>query len=233
MRDRIKADGTNLSVECLPPQSLKPRPNNARAHSKRQLSKLAASIAEFGFIVPVLIDAQNDIVAGHGRLEAAICLGLKSIPCIRIDHLSEPQIRAFTIADNRLSELASWDEGLLAAELKVLADFDFDVELTGFEAAEIDLVLGEKQDHDERDSKNEIPAPARCKTAVSRPGDLWLLGSHRLYCGEVEPHHVDTIVRRWQHLTKQSAIHGQSGQSFADREAAAQANSLENEGTRS
>ena len=96
-----------LSVEYLPPQALKPYPNNARGHSKRQLTKLGASIAEFGFVVPVLIDGGNGLIAGHARVAAANNLGLDAIPCIRIEHLSEAQKRAFILADNRLTELAS------------------------------------------------------------------------------------------------------------------------------
>ena len=173
-----------LSVEYLPPASLKPYPNNARAHSKRQLTKLAASIAQFGFVVPVLIDGQNGLIAGHGRLQAATNLSLQVIPCIRIEHLSEAQKRAFILADNRLTELASWDSKLLASELQFLSDLEFDIELTGFETAEIDVIIERDQDPSKSDPADQAPAPCPNMPAATRLGDLWLLGEHRVFCGD-------------------------------------------------
>ena len=165
-------------------QSLKPYPNNARAHSKRQLTKLAASIAEFGFVVPVLIDGQNSLIAGHGRLQAATKLSLEVIPCIRIEHLSEAQKRAFILADNRLTELASWDSKLLASELQFLSDLEFDIELTGFETAEIDLIVDGVDDPSKSDPADQAPTPCTNMPAVTGLGDLWLLGEHRVFCGD-------------------------------------------------
>jgi 16S rRNA G966 N2-methylase RsmD len=173
-----------LSVEYLPPPALKPYPNNARGHSKRQLTKLGASIAEFGFVVPVLIDAGNGLIAGHARVEAANSLGLAAIPCIRIEHLSEAQKRAFILADNRLTELASWDSKLLASELQFLTDLEFDVELTGFETAEIDLIIDGVDNPSKSDPADQAPAPLTNLPAVAGVGDLWLLGEHRVYCGD-------------------------------------------------
>jgi DNA modification methylase len=174
----------SLSIEYLLPQALKPHANNARTHSKRQLSKLAASIAEFGFVVPVLIDDQNGLIAGHARLEAAISLGLDVIPCIRIEHLSEVQKRAFIIADNRLTELASWDTELLASELQFLTDLEFDVELTGFETAEIDLIFDGVNRCAKSDPADVAPALRTNMAAVAGIGDLWFLGEHRVFCGD-------------------------------------------------
>jgi len=173
-----------LSVEYLPPQALQPYPNNARGHSKRQLTKLAASIAEFGFVVPVLIDGGNGLIAGHARVEAATSLGLDAIPCIRIEHLSEAQKRAFILADNRLTELANWDPKLLASELRFLTDLEFDVEPTGFETAEIDLIIDEVDNPSKPDLADQAPVPLTNMPAVSGVGDLWLLGEHRVFCGD-------------------------------------------------
>jgi DNA modification methylase len=148
------------------------------------LAKLAASIAEFGFVVPVLIDGQNSLIAGHGRLQAATNLGLEVIPCIRIEHLSEAQKRAFILADNRLTELATWDSKLLASELQFLTELQFDVELTGFETAEIDLIIEGDHDPSKSDPADQVPAPCTNLPAVTRLGDLWLLGEHRVICGD-------------------------------------------------
>ena len=184
-----------LSVEYLPPQALKPYPNNARAHSKRQLTKLAASIAEFGFVVPVLIDGGNGLIAGHARVEAATSLGLDAIPCIRIEHLSEAQKRAFILADNRLTELASWDSKLLASELQFLTDLEFDIELTGFETAEIDLIIDGVDNPSKSDPADQTPAPATNMPAATHIGDLWLLGEHRVFCGDAtELHSFEQVL---------------------------------------
>jgi len=178
-----------LSVEYLPPASLKPYPNNARAHSKRQLTKLTASISQFGFVVPVLIDGENGLIAGHGRLQAATNLSLQVIPCIRIEHLSEAQKRAFILADNRLTELASWDSKLLASELQFLTDLEFDVELTGFETAEIDLIFDEVDNPSKPDLADQTPAPIFNMPAVAAVDDLWILGEHRVLCGDATKLH--------------------------------------------
>ena len=127
-----------------PVSVLRSAKRNARTHSKAQIGKIADSIRTFGFVNPVLVDAQNSIIAGHGRVAAAHRLGLVEIPTLRIDHLSKAQIRAYIIADNRLAELAGWDNEILTLELGELVtiDADFDVSVTGFEHAEIDLMIG-------------------------------------------------------------------------------------------
>ena len=126
-----------IGVECLAITSLKPSPRNARTHSKAQIKQLAASIEEFGFTNPVLIDETKTILAGHGRVEAAKQLGLKEVPVIRIEHMTAEQKRAYVIADNQLALNAGWDESLLAVELGELAELSFDVSITGFEMGEI------------------------------------------------------------------------------------------------
>jgi ParB-like chromosome segregation protein Spo0J len=155
-----------LAIVYVPIDDLKPDPKNARLHSKKQIKQIAESIKSFGFNVPLLVDADFNVVAGHGRLLACKHLGWTEIPTIRLDHLSEAQRRAFTIADNRLTEIASWDDRLLAEQLKELASFD-----TG----EIDLRIESLAA--EPNEPKEAPIPAASGPAVSQEGDLWLLGS--------------------------------------------------------
>lgn len=160
---------------------LKPWKNNPRTHSKKQIRQIADSIKEFGFVNPVLIDGEDRIIAGHGRVEAAKLLGMTEVPAVRVDRLSETQIRAYVIADNKLALNAGWDEGLLQLELKELAvNLGFDVTLTGFETAEIDqLILGGEVDEDD-----EVTEPDHSRPAVSRMGDLWRIGPHFVLCGD-------------------------------------------------
>ena len=172
-----------------PVDDLKPNENNARTHSPKQIQKIAASIREFGFITPVLIDAESTILAGHARVEAAKKLGMDSVPVILVDHLSQAQKRAYIIADNHLAELANWDEELLAHELKFLIDSDleFDVGITGFETGEIDFLLGDTNGFMlEPDEADDIPEPILERPAVSQPRDMWLLGG-RTACSVAMP----------------------------------------------
>jgi DNA modification methylase len=177
-----------LSVVYRPVDSLKPDPANPRRHSKKQIRQIAASIKTFGFNVPVLIDAEDKVIAGHGRLLACRELGWTEVPTISLDHLTGAQARAFMIADNRLSEIASWDDRLLAEQLKDLSliGLDFSLEVTGFEVGEIDLRIGALDDPPAQagDPADAVPELGAGPT-VSKPGDLWLLGSHRVLCGNV------------------------------------------------
>src|ERR1017187_7873693 len=134
-----------LKIENKPVASLRPYDRNARTHSKRQIRQIAASIKEFGFTNPVLIDSEGMIIAGHGRAEAAKLLGMGQVPTIRLENLSRDQIRAYVLADNRLAENAGWDKNILAIELQTLMalDLDFDITITGFEIPEIDLILND------------------------------------------------------------------------------------------
>ncbi|MGH9614979.1 MAG: site-specific DNA-methyltransferase [Bryobacteraceae bacterium] len=165
-----------------PIEKLTPHSCNARIHSKHQIRQIAESVKVFGFTNPVLIDHKNTIIAGHGRVAAAKLLGIKKVPTIRLESLTDNQIRAYVIADNRLGEKAGWDKSILAIELQHLTslDSDFDVTVTGFEIAEIDLIIegaSEKQD------KDDVFDLASTSHPVTQTGDLWLLGKHRVLCG--------------------------------------------------
>lgn len=162
---------------------LKPFTRNARTHTKRQIKQIAESIRVFGFVNPVLVDRNNRIVAGHGRVEAAKLLGMDQVPTIRLEDLSEEQIQFYVITDNRLGELAGWNREILAVELQHLLTLDcadFGVEITGFEIAEIDAILEEAKGPIEED---EFLEPVSGATPISESGDLWLLGKHRILCG--------------------------------------------------
>jgi DNA modification methylase len=175
---------TTLAIKYKDPRKLKPRLKNPRTHTPRQIKQIAASITEFGFINPVLVDGSDGIVAGHARVAAAISLGMTDVPTVRVDHLSPTQIRAYVIADNRLAEKAGWDPTLLALELQELSvQPNFDVTVTGFEMGEIDLIIGETS-ASEADEADVIPEIDRSLPAVSRPGDCWQIGDHVLLCGD-------------------------------------------------
>ena len=173
-----------LAVQYRPASAIIPDPKNPRFHDEKQIKKIAESIRTFGFIVPVLVDAGRKIIAGHGRLEAAVLLGLKEVPTITLEHLSPEQVRAFMIADNHLTEIGTWDNRLLGEQLRALAEaqVDFSMEVTGFETAEIDSYIeGLEEAHDGDDPADEVPASG---PAVARSGDLWLLDKHRVLCGD-------------------------------------------------
>ena len=165
--------------------SLRPYARNARTHSKKQVRQIATSIDRFGFTNPVLISDEGEIIAGHGRVEAAKLLGWKAVPTIALSHLSEIERRAYVLADNKLALNAGWDKDILAIELQALVDFAFDVELTGFSLAEIDFVLDEAGEADPdvpdaaEDAVSNVTGPA-----VSRMSDVWILGRHKLICGD-------------------------------------------------
>lgn len=172
-----------LKIVYKDPGQLKPRPNNPRTHSRKQIQQIAASIQEFGFINPILTDATDGIVAGHARVEAAKLLGMSDVPIVRVDHLTPAQIRAYVIADNKLAENAGWDRSLLALELHELSvGLNFDVTVTGFETAEVDILISELGERT-LDDADDIPAVNRLAPAVSRQGDLWRIGNHVLLCG--------------------------------------------------
>jgi len=172
---------TNLAVQYQPISNLVPFSRNARSHSKHQIRQIAASIRQFGFTNPVLVDHRNTIIAGHGRVAAAKLLGLEHVPTIRLEGLSEDEIRAYIIADNRIAEKAGWDHSILRIELQHLLtmDLDLDVSITGFEIPEIDLILKETEDSKNADSAQELETRS---TAITQSGDLWQLGKHRLLC---------------------------------------------------
>jgi DNA modification methylase len=173
------------SIEHLDPGTLRPWAKNARTHSKKQLRQIAESIKTFGFTNPVLIDQTGTILAGHGRVEAAKNLGMATVPCLRIEHMTEAEKRAYVIADNKLALNAGWDEEMLAQELQGLLateNIGFDIGVIGFEVAEIDsLVEGLNPEEPNNPEDDVLPtiAPRRM-----HPGDIWELGSHRLICGD-------------------------------------------------
>jgi len=173
-----------LTITYKDPARLKARAGNPRTHTPKQIKQIAASIKEFGFISPILIDRDGGIIAGHGRVEAAKLIGMSDVPTVRVDHLTPTQVRAYVIADNRLAENAGWDRSLLALELQELSvDVNFDITVAGFETAEIDLLVGELNENTD-DESDEVPAIDRSAPAVSRLGDLWRIGDHFLLCGD-------------------------------------------------
>ena len=211
-----------IEVRWRPVAALEPDPRNPRIHTDRQVARIADSISAFGFNVPVLIDGRDRVVAGHARLLAARRLGLAEVPTIALGHLSEEGRRAFMIADNRLGELASWDESRLRVELEELKtlELDFDLAATGFEMRETDLrieavdaggVPGSGPGGVGRDRGSRLEP-------VARAGDAWSLGPHRLVCGDAtEPAAflaVDAAIRRWQAAVRQSAALDPDGESF-------------------
>ncbi len=175
----------NTVIKELSISSLKPYARNARTHSRKQVKQIAASIERFGFTNPVLVSDDGEIIAGHGRVEAAKLLGWKTVPTIALSHLSETERRAYVLADNKLALNAGWDKEILAIELQALSDLNFNVELTGFSLAEIDLVIDEagEADPDGSDAPEDAVEFATGRP-VSRPGDLWMLGRHKLLCGD-------------------------------------------------
>jgi DNA modification methylase len=188
------ASGESLPwpVEMLPPTSLRPAPRNARTHSKKQIRQIAESIKRFKFINPVIIDDRRRIAAGHARAKAAKLLGLKHIPVIRVSHLSETEIRAYMLADNKLPEKAGWDREILAQELGelqiALPEIGLDIGSTGFDPGEIDSILLDFSENqvDPADQIPEMPA----QTAVARKGDLFVLGRHRILVGDARDTHA-------------------------------------------
>ena len=238
-----------LAVEQVPISSLKPDPGNARRHSVKQIRQIASSIAAFGFNAPVLVDEDLNVIAGHGRLKAAKRLGLTHAPVVRLSHLNEPERKAFAIADNRLAEAARWDERRLAVTLKGLseAELNFDIEAIGFDLGEIELKIDGLEAApaapDGAPSSGRLrppPSPASgrrdaAEAAVSWAGDAWLIGPHRVLCGEAtgeeadaliaapepalavfgDPAAADALVRRFEASTGGPARLAATGQTFA------------------
>ena len=173
---------TTTEMQLVPIDKLIPYVNNARTHSPQQINKLRSSLREFGFINPVIIDRVFNIIAGHGRVLAAREEGITEIPCVFVDYLTEAQKKAYIIADNRMAMDAGWDEQMLKVELEALKAEDFNVELTGFDPAELDKLLspsGDEIEDDDFDVDAELKKPA-----VTHEGDIWTLGKHRLLCGD-------------------------------------------------
>ncbi len=160
--------------------------HNARTHSDKQVDQIARSVTRFKFNNPILVDANNTIIAGHGRLLAAKKLGLETVPTICLAHMSEAEIRAYVIADNKLAENAGWDRHLLALEFDYLSklELEFDLGITGFELPEIDVLIGELSLNGEGEADPADDAVEVASVAVTKPGDVWIIGEHRLICGD-------------------------------------------------
>lgn len=181
-KDRVR----DLGLEQLRIDELKLDPRNPRRHSELQIGQIAQSMEEFGFNVPIVVDGNNNILAGHGRALAARKLGRSSLPVVRVTHLTPAQARAFSIADNRLTENSTWDDRLLGEIFRDLAtlDLDFNLEATGFSVGEIDLRIEGLSASAESQDRDDVIAPILGQSQVCEPGDLWLLGNHRIFCGD-------------------------------------------------
>lgn len=169
-----------LKIEYRKLDELLPYVNNARTHSDEQIKQLAASIKEFGFNAPVAVDAEGMILCGHGRVMAAKKLGLKEVPTVCLSHLSDTQVKAYILADNKLALNAGWDADLLKIELEDLKDSDFDLNLTGFSDDELKNILIDDPTEAKEDSFDCAPP----EVAKCQKGDIWFLGEHRLVCGD-------------------------------------------------
>ncbi len=180
-------------IERWPTAKLLPYARNARTHSEEQVAQIAASIAEFGFTNPILAGADGVIVAGHGRLAAAQKLGLETVPVVVLDHLTPTQRRALVIADNRIAENAGWDDDVLRMELAALQDEDFDLALTGFDADALAELLADENGAGSGETDDDA-VPEVTETPISRPGDIWVMGHHRLLCGDA------TLAESYQKL---------------------------------
>jgi DNA modification methylase len=172
-----------LTVLYWPIEKLKPADGNARVHSARQIARLADAIRTYDFTVPILAEKDGTIIAGHGRLAAARKLGMRVVPVIQIDDLDEGQVRALRLADNKLAELSSWDRPLLKAQFEILSNLEIDLEISGFESPEIDLLLSTE---DPSCTEELAPAaPPKAGDSVARAGDVWCVGEHRISCGDL------------------------------------------------
>lgn len=168
-------------IEMMPLASLTAYDKNSRTHSPEQVKQIAASLREFGFTNPVLIDSSGGIIAGHGRVMAAESIGLDVVPCLRLAHLTETQKKAYIIADNKLAENAGWDYDLLRLEVLELQELDFNLDLLGFDDKVLDGMLEFLEPNDGLTDEDEVPELPEEPT--TKPGDVWQLGAHRIICG--------------------------------------------------
>jgi DNA modification methylase len=184
-----------LVITYCSPDDLRPRERNPRTHTKKQIRQIADSIERFDFTFPILVDAENRIIAGHGRLEAAKLLNKAMVSILRREDLTNEQIRAYVIADNRLAEQAGWDRGLLALEFSELESLapNIDLTVTGFDSADIDILISELSDPNDLEDKE--PVGKTDGPIITRPGDLWLIGPHRLLCADAtKPESYDRLM---------------------------------------
>ena len=187
----------DLKVEYLSVSDLRPYPRNARTHSNKQIKQIAESIRQFGFTVALLIDNDNIILAGHGRLAGAQLLGIQRVPCVRLEHMTPAQKKAYVLADNKLALNAGWDEEILALELQELLSVDegFDLSVAGFTIAEVDGLIEGLAVEEPASPKDERLPPLGEGEAVCKRGDIWRLGRHRLVCGDsLDPQVVQALM---------------------------------------
>ena len=182
---------TTTEMQLIATEKLIPYVNNARTHSVEQINKLRSSLREFGFINPVIIDRDYNVIAGHGRIEAAKAEGILEVPCVFADYLTEAQKKAYILADNRMAMDAGWDEELLRVEIEALQAESFDVGLTGFDESEIADLF--ETDSEVKDDDFDVDAELE-KPPVTKSGDLWLLGNHRLFCGDSTKEETYTLL---------------------------------------
>ena len=182
---------TTTEMQLVDIDRLIPYVNNARTHSPEQINKLRASLREFGFINPILVDKDFNVLAGHGRIAAAKAEGIERVPCVFVEHLTEAQKKAYILADNRMALDAGWDADLLRVEIEELQGMDFDVSFTGFDEKEIGKLLSTNEtEEDNFDVDAELEKPA-----ITREGDVWQLGRHRLICGDsTKPETYDILM---------------------------------------
>ena len=182
---------TTTEMQLISTEKLIPYVNNARTHSAEQINKLRSSLREFGFINPVIIDRDYNVIAGHGRIEAAKAEGISEVPCVFADYLTSAQKKAYILADNRMAMDAGWDEELLRVEIEALQAESFDVGLTGFDESEIADLF--ETDSEVKDDDFDVDAELE-KPPVTKSGDLWLLGNHRLICGDSTKEEIYTLL---------------------------------------
>ena len=183
---------TTKNMQLVEISKLIPYINNARTHSNEQITKLRSSLREFGFINPVIIDSDYNVIAGHGRIEAAKLENIKEVPCVFVDYLTPAQKKAYIIADNRMAMDAGWDEELLRIEIESLQSEAFDIALTGFDEKEIDDIFADIEEEiqeDDFDINEELSKPS-----ITKSGDIWLLGNHRLICGDSTKQQTYTLL---------------------------------------
>ena len=174
---------TTTEMQLVDINKLIPYVNNARTHSQEQITKLRSSLREFGFVNPIIVDKDLNVIAGHGRLAAAKAEGITEVPCVFAEHLTEAQKKAYIIADNRMSEDAGWDDELLKVEMEALQDMGFDLSMTGFDTDELDELFKNEDDSEVKDDDFDLTAALEKASFVER-GDIWTVGKHRLMCGD-------------------------------------------------
>ena len=184
---------TTTEFQLVDINKLVPYANNARTHNKEQILKLRSSLREFGFVNPVIIDREYNVLAGHGRIEAAKAENISEVPCVFADHLTEAQKKAYILADNRMALDAGWDEELLSVEMQELQELGFDLSMTGFDEKELTDLLSVDADGEAKEDDFDL-STALEKAAFVQRGDIWTVGRHKLMCGDAKRQHEERGV---------------------------------------